>query len=265
MISAPYMVLDNNLSHAWARILWHIAKTPGISDISPLVVTIDGFAPDGRPTEDADIRRGLDDFLGKNGKWSVEIVAFTIFPQRYLQIGGGEREAFYQICFDALPHLKARNPRLNGRGMYFERLMKFGRGRVNDNQLEFILTEYLAGRRRTSKFQASIFDPERDQSRQPYQTFPCLQTVTFVPTDDGLVVNAVYAMQYLVQRGYGNFLGLAHLGAFMAHEMGLPMARLTLSPGSRSLISRRAMWRRSLILIRKKIPNLDPTPVAVAA
>ena len=42
-----------------------------------------------------------------------------------------------QICKDALPHLKAKNPGQNGRGLYFERLMNFGRGAVNDNQLEF--------------------------------------------------------------------------------------------------------------------------------
>jgi len=265
MSSQPYVVADKNLSHAWGRALWRVVKTPGCSDIAPLVVSIDGFTPDRQPLEDDEIRASLDGFLESHDEWSVDIVAFTIFPQRYLKISGGDRASFYQVCFDALPHLKARNPHLNGRGMYFERLMKFGRGRVNDNQLEFIIDEYLAGRPRTSKFQAVIFDPERDQTRQPYQTFPCLQTVTFVPTDAGLVVNAVYAMQYLVQRGYGNFLGLAQLGAFMAHEMNLPMARLNVIAGVEKLY----FPKRDLIslaeVIQKKVPNLEPGPVAVAA
>lgn len=265
MTSQPYMVTDKNLSHAWGRALWHIVKTPGRSDITPLILSVDSFKPDGQPLEDDDIRASLDKFLEDHGEWSVEIVAFTIFPQRYLQISGGDRADFYQVCFDALPHLKAKNPHLNARGMYFERLMRFGGGNVNENQLEFILDEYLAGRRRTSKFQAAIFDPKRDQTRQPYQTFPCLQTVTFVPTDAGLVVNAVYAMQYLVQRGYGNILGLAQLGAFMAHEMNLPMARLNVIAGVEKLdFSKRDLMPLTDV-IRNKVPNLDPAPVAAAA
>jgi hypothetical protein len=223
-------------------------------------VSINGFDANGQPIEDNDIRVSVDKFLVDNKKWSVDIVAFTIFPQRYLRISGGDRQSFYQVCTDALPHLKARNPHLNGRGMYFERLLKFGRGHVNDNQLEFIIAEYLAGRRRTSKFQAAIFDPERDQTRQPYQTFPCLQTVTFVPTDDGLVVNAVYAMQYLVQRGYGNFLGLAHLGAFMAHEMKIPMARLNVIAGVEKLDFPKAKTGAIVDVIAKVINNFSPAP-----
>ena len=30
-----------------------------------------------------------------------------------------------------------------------------------------------------------------------------------------------YATQYVVERAYGNYLGLCRLGEFMAHEMGL--------------------------------------------
>ena len=37
--------------------------------------------------------------------------------------------------------------------------------------------------------------------------FPCLQHVTFAPTDEGLCVNAFYATQYMVERAYGILLG----------------------------------------------------------
>jgi hypothetical protein len=33
-------------------------------------------------------------------------------------------------------------------------------------------------------------------------------------------------MQYLFERAYGNYLGLARLGEFMAHEMGLRLERV---------------------------------------
>jgi hypothetical protein len=44
--------------------------------------------------------------------------------------------------------------------------------------------------------------------------------------DGGLAVNAYYATQYIFDRGYGNYLGLCHLGYFMAHELGLELVRL---------------------------------------
>jgi len=40
MTTTPYVVSDSNLSHAWARVLWHVAKTPG-PDICPLIMSID--------------------------------------------------------------------------------------------------------------------------------------------------------------------------------------------------------------------------------
>jgi hypothetical protein len=52
-----------------------------------------------------------------------------------------------------------------------------------------------------------------------------------VPTADGLVANAFYATQYVFDKAYGNYLGLAQLGAFMAHEMGLRLARLNVTVG----------------------------------
>jgi hypothetical protein len=241
-------------------VLWHIAKSPG-PNIRPLLVSISGFGSDLYPKEDEVIRSALDTFLAKQKQkktWSVEIVAFTIFPQRYYLVSGGDRQEFYKICADALPHLMAENPQLNNRGFYFERLMKFGRGAHNDNQLEFILTEYEAGRKRRSAMQATIFDPQRDQTHQPYQSFPCLQTVSFVPTDEGLVVNGFYAMQYLVQRGYGNFLGLAHLGAFMAREMKMPLARLNVMAGVEVLDFSKQEIAPILSVIKQRVSDLEP-------
>lgn len=253
----PLVISDTNLSHAWARSLWYVFKNPG-DEIKPLVVSITGFDEDGMPNEDGDIRAALDVFLKAHGKWNVEIVAFTIFPQRYWQIAGGDRERLYEIYMDAFPRLQAKNRRENGRGLYFERLINYGRGPCEGNQLKFIINEYLTRGRRRSKFQASVCDPERDQNSLPRQIFPCLQQVSFVPTDDGLVLNAFYAMQYLVQRGYGNFLGLAHLGAFMAHEMGLDLAQVNVMAGIEKLEFPKRDVGNLVNLVGQKVPNLEP-------
>src|SRR5205823_13372804 len=53
------------------------------------------------------------------------------------------------------------------------------------------------------------------------------QQVSFTYDDDNrLAVNAYYPTQYIFDRAYGNYLGLCHLGNFMARELGLIMVRL---------------------------------------
>jgi hypothetical protein len=70
-----------------------------------------------------------------------------------------------------------------------------------------------------------------------------LQTVSFVPTDVGLVLNGTYAMQYLVQKAYGNFLGLSHLGAFVASAMNIPLAQVNIFAGVEKLeFSKKTIW-----------------------
>jgi hypothetical protein len=100
------------------------------------------------------------------------------------------------------------------------------------NQLEWILSQYDSRPGiRDSMFQAAIFDPARDHIGNARVVFPCLQHISFVPTNEGLVTNAFYATQYVFDKAYGNYLGLVQLGAFMAHEMRLPLARLNVTVG----------------------------------
>lgn len=104
--------------------------------------------------------------------------------------------------------------------MYFERLIDYqGDGRTN--QLEWMIERYNDGLRRRSMFQASIYDPTRDPTPQSYMEFPCLQGISLTFDDEkSLTLNAFYATQQIIHKGYGNYLGLSRLGAFMAREMG---------------------------------------------
>jgi hypothetical protein len=52
-----------------------------------------------------------------------------------------------------------------------------------------------------------------------------------VPTRDGLVTNAFYATQQLFEKAYGNYLGLAQLGSFVAQQIGEKPARLNVFVG----------------------------------
>jgi hypothetical protein len=38
-------------------------------------------------------------------------------------------------------------------------------------------------------------------------------------------------MQYMVERAYGNYVGVCRLGQFVAHELKLPLARVTCFTG----------------------------------
>src|SRR6202789_1508278 len=176
----PLLIEDDNLSRAWGRAFLHMLDNPG-TEISPLVVSISGFDADNQAIESADIRAALDAVFTEMGNWDVETVAFTIFPQRYWQLAGGDRAKLFTIYRDAFPRIRAMNPRANGRGLYFERMMMYGRGPCEGNPLEFILSQYNSrdGVRR-SMLQAGVFDPGRDHVPDAQLGFPCLQQVSFV-------------------------------------------------------------------------------------
>ena len=229
--TSPVLVDESDLSRAWAKAVLHVRDNPG-TEISPLILSVSGFSEDGGVVETPTVRTALDTLLLAEQIRSVEDVAFTIFPQRIWQVAQGDRATLFRYYRDAFPRYQAMNPRDNRRGLYFERLVSYGRGPCDGNQLEWILSQFegRVGVRR-SMFQASVFDPERDHVANAQLQFPCMQHVSFEPTEAGLVVNAFYATQQLFVKAYGNYLGIAQLGAFMAHEMKLKMNRMNVIVG----------------------------------
>lgn len=220
-----------DLSTAWARAVLHVIDHAGL-EISPLVLSVTGFDNDGIPVENSAVRGMLDKLLIAKELRDVEDVAFTIFPQRLWQLAQGDRTRLFQIYRDTFPRYQAMNPRENRRGLYFERLVSYGSGPCDGNQLEWILSQF-NGRKsvRRSMFQASVFDPSRDHVADAQLQFPCLQHLSFEPTADGLIVNAFYATQQLFVKAYGNYLGIARLGAFMANEMAMKLVRMNVIIG----------------------------------
>lgn len=234
--TAPFVVNEPCLSRAWAQAFLHIIDNSG-KEITPLVLSITGFQDKGVAVEDASLRHALDKLLILKNMQTVEDVAYTIFPERLWQMSAGNRAKLFEYYRLAFPRYQAMNRKLNGRGLYFERLTSYNQDApCAGNQLEWIISQHnsRAGVRR-SMFQATTFDPVRDHVASSQLGFPCLQHVTFEPTDDGLVANAFYATQLILKKGYGNYLGLTRLAAFMAHEMGMPLARLNVMVGIEKL------------------------------
>jgi len=229
--TAPVVIEDADLSRAWSRLLLQVLGCAG-TEIAPLVLSLTGFDENGAIAEDPAVRHALDRLLLRKGRLSVEDVAFTIFPQRLWDMTRGDRARLFALYRATFPRWQAMNKRANGRGLYFERMVMYGRGPCDGNQLEWILSQHSSrpGVRR-SMLQATTFDPGRDHTASAQLGFPCLQQISFEPTVAGLVINAFYATQQIFDKGYGNYLGLVQLGAFMGHEMGMPLARLNVMVG----------------------------------
>jgi hypothetical protein len=259
--SEPLLIPETNLSHAWARVFLHIIDNPG-REISPLVVSISGFT-DGIPNEDTDIRQALDKCLSDGGDQQIHTVANTIFPQSLWRRSKYERNEFFERYLNNfLPRAKDIKSckSKNSRGLYFERLIAFGSDeQPKINQLEYIIGQYQKQHQkglgiRRSMLQASIFDPRKDHISTPYISFPCLQHVSFVPQRSTLTMNAFYATQQLLNKAYGNYLGLCRLGNFMAREMGLTFNRMNCFVGVAKL---------EHIGKKGKIPKKDPILIPV--
>jgi hypothetical protein len=237
--SAPELIADTNISYAWLA-AFRLAVERNDKSITPLVLSLSGFLEDS-PAEDTCLRRTLDAELLKRGKYSTAITASTIFPYRsWIRNGCPPRDRFFDWYLkELLPRLKARDVR-NRSGTYFERMIAFtgirGRGAatkaVSKNQLNHIIKDWHRRRARPrrprqSALQVSCFDPAKDHTGQAVRGFPCLQQISFTYDDDGgLAVNAYYPTQYIFDRAYGNYLGLSHLGQFMAHELRLRLVRM---------------------------------------
>jgi hypothetical protein len=215
------VIEEANLSVAWARAI-KMVTSRGTKELAPLVLSVTAF-DNGVPSEHPRVREAIDKLLAIEKKQSVHTVANTIFPVAYWN-PKRSRADFFARYATTKARIKSAS-KLNKLGMYFDRLVSGGPPGA-ENQLDFLISAKRAGVRR-SVFQAAVFNPQIDHSRAPRRGFPCLQHVQFAPAADGLHVNAFYATQYLIERAYGNYLGLCRLGAFVAHELGVPLARMT--------------------------------------
>jgi len=196
-------------------------------------LSVTGFDDAGVAQEIPAIRAAVDAFLDAQGKRDTENVAWTIFPQRDWEIAQGDREVFFEVYVESFQRVQSFNARNNRRGSYFQRLVDLNGGGRGPNQLKWLLDEYdeHPKARRTSKFQATTFDPVRDHTSAGQLEFPCLQQVSFTMEDGNLQLNAFYATQQIARKGYGNYLGLSRLGAFVASQMGLRFSQLNVFVG----------------------------------
>lgn len=226
----------SSLSDAWVAAL-ELLTANSIDEGSPLTVSFSQFDDAGFPVEIPEIRAKIDAIV-KN-PISVDITASTIFPLQNLQLMEArferrvtveELSEYYRRSI--FPRLRSQNGRANTRGTYFLRMTNYGADPKTDeigcNQLASLLIMWKRNLHLAHlALQIAIRDPNRDLTGNPRQMFPCLQQVSFAyDRTGGISVTGFYPSQYIVDRAYGNYLGLAHLGWFVARELGKRLVRV---------------------------------------
>lgn len=226
MKSEKYIAKNTSLSLAWVEVFLELMK-PGISEISPLVVTVSEFDNKQLPIQKTEVQRLIDEHNSK--RQSCNTIANTIFPNSLWETRRSEDPLEIYDRYERI-WPKIKNYSQNRKGVYFQRFISYEPKEFSGqpvNQLEHIIKTYLGNNHRHSALQASVFDPTQDHTNNKIRGFPCLQQVAFGVHKNELAVTGFYALQYHIEKAYGNYLGLCWLGRFMAARMGLKLGKVT--------------------------------------
>ena len=243
-MSDSIQISSNNVSIAWLQALRAVKKSPDKLLCVSILDLENGIK------EDPSIRDELNRLLKSHDEFSVRETSETIFPYNHWitkKPNSNELATWYIERY--LPRHKARIKKVRAktpRETYFERLISYeGHSKTNGsinivkiNQLERILSVFRLYHSQgtnpsPSKYIATCLNPSTDNTGNGrFVPFPCLQQVGFSFANNSVVVNGFYTIQYLMKRGYGNYLGLCHLGEFMSKETGLPLSRVNCIVGN---------------------------------
>ncbi|GGN51726.1 thymidylate synthase [Actinoplanes campanulatus] len=198
--------------------------------------------------DDPRVRAELDRILTAKGMQPVSTVANTIFPAALAAKAATHEELVerYKGLYPALKRLHNGN-RL---GTYFQRLIDFPGKDESVDQLAGIIRQLLLQGRTNPKsacYEANLVDPATDDV-EPYSTsapirvpgrdngimqFPCLSHCSFQLDNRTrqLHLTALYRSHYMVEKAYGNYLGLGDLLAYVARQSDLKPGMLTVIAG----------------------------------
>lgn len=190
--------------------------------------------------------RRLDDverLLGNQGLQSAQTVANTVFP-RGLAERCDDVEHLSERYRKMMPKLMAL--RKNSSGTYFGRLVSFPNGDKYSDQLVNTVSKMrreIDGRSFTSIYECAIYHPGKDGGKS--MNFPCLSFLAFHLDHGNSVVHltATYRNHYMVERGLGNYIGLADLRNYVAAQVGF-------SPGELLVVSGHAVLDRASTAVK---------------
>lgn len=226
----------NTLSEAWVVALEYLIDRPNGKDVN-VAVAFPGV------TEDPAVREVIDQFLSRKAAlkpkakiYKVETVASTLFPDSWYVPDRADRprEHLYRMQRRA-----ARvHRRISGESeTYFDRLVAYpGPGGVAVNQLEEQVIR-LRGQVRLAGPKSSAYEigvsstgdlrAQIPGSDHRYMGFPCLSHISLTLHDSAIHLTALYRNQGFIRKAYGNYVGLARLGRFLARETGVGVGEIT--------------------------------------
>ncbi|MGL5826776.1 MAG: hypothetical protein ACRCYU_18495 [Nocardioides sp.] len=205
--------------------------------------------------EDQTIRAGCEALLRTKGHQHIDTVANTIFPRAMAEAARtpGELVERYRTSYPLIRRFGA-----NKKGTYFGRIVEHPSPSGEHDQLvpliDKLRREAKARTPMSARYEVRVADPEdnsadandvlqasdmvgldvpvfsphRDTSRR---AFPCLSMLSFQLDGDHVHVLAQYRYEYLISKGYGNYLGIAQLLSYVATEAELMPGRMTVSCG----------------------------------
>lgn len=241
MIVADRMIVATDLSEAWADALAYLLEDASGQRAVNLNIRIE------EPTkEDAGIRAFVDRLLGDLEMQDASTVANTIFPAEWaLDLPEpGELAADYREHY---PMIKSMG---NPGGTYFGRLVAYPgaeKGQTID-QLTTNVEKLRKGKGRgplyRSVYEFSVYSAAKDRNKR--RGFPCLAHVGLhLDGEDRLHATALYRSHDVVEKGYGNYLGLGGLLAYVAQASDLEFGELeVIAGGSFFAASSRAVCER---------------------
>jgi thymidylate synthase len=238
-----FTVSGPDISTAWIRACKALDQPPNRRGYHTVVRIADPIADDPR------VRFELDRILESKNKQSVRTVANTIFPAA-LARAAKDHDALVARYKKLFPSLK-RLHQGNRLGTYFDRLINYPGPGGSTDQIALIigrLRQQLETRGpMTACYEANLVDPASDHDGEAFTVsapvrvpgvdnnimqFPCLSHCSFQLDREGrLHLTALYRSQYMIERAYGNYVGLGELLAYIAHNSRLQVGGLTVVAG----------------------------------
>lgn len=229
-----------SVSDAWREAMRALFATSGRRAIHTVVRVTDPVAHTDATWAD------LDGWLTRHELYSIDTVANTIFPRHIAATSRSHAELVHRYR-RMYPTLRERLP-ANRNGTYFGRLVAYPSANGEFDQLGAVINrihqERKGGRAKQARYEAAfahptdltddtaaavIYMPGTDNNAM---AFPCLSHCSFQIDRDGQVhLLAHYRSQYMVQRAYGNYVGLGRLLAYVAEQSGLRTGHLTVVAG----------------------------------
>jgi Thymidylate synthase len=226
-MSVERFIAADNLSVAWVNALDEVRRLPKHAAVHLIVRITD-------PTSEvAEIRTLADRLLVDGRVQPIDTVRNTIFPAAYAKRfpEPSELAAYYRTQYPTIKRVSSKNRR----GTYFGRMVAYpDNGEFVDQLTDRVhkLRTQRAGGHKSSMYEMNIWKPGDLPNGMG---FPCMSFLSFHLDDGRLYLAAHYRNQFLVERAYGNYLGLAQLQCYVARAAGLEPAELVILAGHASI------------------------------